>query len=59
MELKESKKIRVVGDVSKYRNAVLGLPVKDFRALKQGKEALIPMEIFKKFKIFTEVKDGD
>jgi len=59
MELKkESKKIRVTGDLTGYRNAVLGLPVKDFRALKEGKDALIPVELMK-YKIFTEVKNGD
>ena len=56
MELKKGKMIRVTGDISDYRNMVLGLPTKDFRALQAGKSAMIPIELFnKRNKVFKEV----
>ena len=46
-------------EISKYRNKVLGLPKKEFRALQQGREAHIPKELLK-YKVFQEVKkDGN
>ena len=55
----ELKKIKVTGNLKGYRNMVLGLPLKDYRALQAGKEALIPIELFKKRKdLFTEVRES-
>lgn len=52
------KATKLFGD---YRNAVLGLELKDFRSLQSGKEVDIPKELFNKYpKIFEEIKkDGD
>ena len=51
-------KVKALPGFMNYRNKVLGLPKKDFRALQQGKEALIPKD-FKYMKVVEEVKDGN
>lgn len=55
----ESKKIKVKagGEFHHYRNKVLGLPVKDFRALQDGKTLLVDRSIYDNHpKAFEEVK---
>jgi len=58
MGVKLKAKIKVKGDISKYRNKVLGLSIKDFRALQAG--GIVEVDEEKaKLKVLQEVKDGD
>ena len=58
MELKKIK-VKATDEIRKYRCVAIGISKKDFRALQQGKEALIPNSLLKKYKFFQEVKDGN
>lgn len=50
----------VTADLTGYRNAVLKLPKKDFRALQAGKKVKIPQSIADRFPdLFKGVKNGD
>lgn len=60
--------MKVRANLTGYRNAVLGLPVKVYRDLKAGKEAEVPEALIKKYPdLFfnkvpsakEEVKDGN
>ena len=47
-----------------YRNAVLGLPLEDYRDLQAGKDVKVDDKIVKKFpqlftKVIKEAKDGN
>ena len=56
----ELKKVKATEEFLNYRNAVLGLPKKDFRALKAGKIVSIPVSLYKKNPgLYKGVKDGD
>lgn len=57
-----TKKIKVKAwmGFETYRCLALGIGKREFRALQSGREASIPLEIYKKYKkVFQEVKDGD
>lgn len=52
-------KVKATDEFKHYRNAVLGLDIKDFRALQAGKVVDVKSELIKKYpQIFKEVKDG-
>jgi len=56
MDIKNIKVVAVEGFVQ-YRNQVLGLAKKDFRALQAGKEATIPLSTYEEYsKIFKKVE---
>ncbi len=52
-------KVKAIKGFEMYHNGVLKLPKKDYRALQKGKSVEISESLFKKYKIFKEVKDGN
>lgn len=52
--------VKATPEFATYRNQVLGLPKKDFRALQDGKPKEIKKELYEKYPmIFQEVKNGN
>ena len=53
-------KVTAKDNFKTLRNKVIGLPIKDFRALQAGQSVEIKEELYTKFKNFLnkEVKDG-
>jgi hypothetical protein len=53
-------KVKATSLFADYRNFVLKLSKKDYRALQAGEEAVINRDVFSKYShLFKEIKNGD
>jgi hypothetical protein len=57
---KELVTVKALAPFGAYRNKVLGLPLKSFRALQLGEVVEIARPIYEQYLyLFEEIKDGD